>query len=108
MFRPVSFPCWGSLTAALPFDKGQRASTAHAYIRANPGRANLTIADRALAQGLIHEGNRIGGVTYRRGGELISARARREPRIVRAKRFGTFSRQSSTVMRAMNSPGVSV
>ena len=59
-------------------DKGQRASTAHAYIRANPGRRNLTVADRALAQQLIVEGNRIAGVTYRRGGEAIEARARRE------------------------------
>jgi choline dehydrogenase len=59
-------------------DKGQRASTAHAYIRANPGRRNLTVADRALAERLIVEGNRIAGVTYRRGGEAIEARARRE------------------------------
>ncbi|MEZ5924200.1 MAG: choline dehydrogenase [Hyphomicrobiaceae bacterium] len=59
-------------------DRGQRASTAHAYIRANPGRRNLTVADRALALGLIVEGNRVGGVTYRRGGETIKARATRE------------------------------
>ena len=31
----------------------------------------------------------------------LSARARREPSTVRAKRLGTFSRQSSTVTRAM-------
>jgi choline dehydrogenase len=59
-------------------DRGQRASTAHAYIRANPGRGNLTIADEALAVRLVIEGNRVGGVTYRRGGMTIPARARRE------------------------------
>jgi choline dehydrogenase len=59
-------------------DRGQRASTAHAYIRANPGRGNLTIADEALALGLIVEGNKIGGVSYRRSGATLNARARRE------------------------------
>lgn len=59
-------------------DCGQRASTAHAYIRANKGRRNLTIADQALARALIVEGNRVGGVTYQRGGETIEARALRE------------------------------
>lgn len=59
-------------------DRGQRASTAHAYYRAHPGRRNLTVADQSLALGLIIEGNRAGGVTYRRGGQTIEARARRE------------------------------
>jgi choline dehydrogenase len=59
-------------------DRGERGSTAHAYIRANPGRRNLSITDRALARGLIVEGNRVCGVTYERGGETVAARARRE------------------------------
>jgi len=59
-------------------DRGQRASTAHAYIRSNPDRKNLTVAAEALALGLIVDGNRVSGVKYRSGGEVISVRARRE------------------------------
>lgn len=59
-------------------DKGVRASTAHAYIRPNTGRTNLTVSDRSTAQNLLIEGNRVGGVRYRRRAGMIDATARRE------------------------------
>ena len=57
---------------------GVRASTAQAYIRPNRNRPNLTVIDRALARGLTIEGNRVGGVTWRRRGTDHEARASRE------------------------------
>lgn len=59
-------------------DRGVRASTAHAYIRPNAGRSNLTVSDRSTAERLIVEGNRVAGVRSRRHGTLLDARARRE------------------------------
>ena len=57
---------------------GRRHSTAAAYIRPNLGRANLTVSDCSLAHGLLFEGNRVGGVTYEKGGTRTMAHARRE------------------------------
>ena len=58
---------------------GVRASTAEAYIRPNKGRKNLTVIDHAQAHGLIHEGNRVVGVTFsHKGVGGYSARASRE------------------------------
>jgi len=57
---------------------GVRASTAQAYIRANPGRTNLTVLDNALAQGLILEGNRVSGIRFKRRGSGRQALARKE------------------------------
>jgi len=59
-------------------DHGVRASTAHAYIRPNSGRSNLTVSDRSTARHLILEGNRVGGLRYCRYGRTIDAIARRE------------------------------
>jgi choline dehydrogenase len=57
---------------------GVRSSTAEAYIRPNRGRKNLAILDRAFAEELIIEGNRVGGVRFRRGGDSHQAFAGRE------------------------------
>ena len=59
-------------------DRGVRASSAHAYIRPNAGRPNLTIADRSMAERIIVERGRATGMRYRRGGVAIEAAARRE------------------------------
>ncbi len=59
-------------------DQGVRASSAHAYIRPNTGRANLTVSDRSMAERLIITGNRAAGVRYRRAGAQIDAIAHRE------------------------------
>ena len=57
---------------------GVRSSTAEAYIRPNAGRANLTVLDRALAERLGVEGNRVSSVRFSRHGSSIEARATRE------------------------------
>lgn len=58
---------------------GVRASTAQAYLKPARGRRNLSVIDRAEARGLIHEGNRVTGITFARAGEEgYSARAERE------------------------------
>lgn len=57
---------------------GVRDSTAQAYIRPNAGRKNLTVLDRAQAEGLILSGNRATGVRYVRGGASHEAHAARE------------------------------
>ena len=59
-------------------DRGVRASSAHAYIRPNRSRPNLTVTDRSTAERLLIEGNRVGGVRYRRRGATVDVRARRE------------------------------
>jgi len=58
--------------------RGRRQSTAFCYLDPARGRPNLTIAQGALAEGLILEGRRCVGVRYRVGGTLREARAARE------------------------------
>ncbi|MCP5082810.1 MAG: choline dehydrogenase [Alphaproteobacteria bacterium] len=58
--------------------RGVRCSTSEAYIRPNTGRANLTVLDRALAERLLVEGNRVSGVRFSRRGTSVEARAIRE------------------------------
>jgi choline dehydrogenase len=57
---------------------GRRGSTARTYLRAARQRRNLKIETNALAQRIIFVGKRAAGVEYRMGGQLRSARARRE------------------------------
>jgi len=58
--------------------KGRRWSTAQAYLKPALGRANLTLAVRALATRILFEGDRAVGVEYLRGGRLHTVRAERE------------------------------
>ena len=54
----------------MNIDRGQRASTAHAYLAPARGRPNLTVRTGALALGLVLEGRRARGVRIAvRGGE---------------------------------------
>ncbi len=55
---------------------GRRCSAADAYLARRP--ENLTIITDALATGLVIEGGRAAGVTYRRGGREETARAEAE------------------------------
>jgi choline dehydrogenase len=58
--------------------KGVRASTSRAFLKPIRSRGNLRVATDALAQRLLFEGRRAVGVEYRQGGEIRTARARRE------------------------------
>jgi len=58
--------------------RGLRHSAAAAYLHPAAGRPNLTVVTAALATGLLLQEGRATGVTYRRGGREIHARARRE------------------------------
>jgi choline dehydrogenase len=57
---------------------GMRMSAARAYIGPVKGRANLTIASKALVERIVMEGKRAVGVAYRQNGQLKQATARRE------------------------------
>ncbi len=57
---------------------GKRCSTAVGYLNPARGRANLRIETRALSERIVFDGKRAAGVEYRQGGELKTARARRE------------------------------
>lgn len=57
---------------------GMRMSTARAYIRPVRHRKNLHIVQHALATGITFEGKRATGVRYRRHGQEVEVRARRE------------------------------
>jgi choline dehydrogenase len=57
---------------------GRRASTAVAYLRPAKSRTNLHIETAALAQRILFEGRRAVAVEYRKGGDLRTARARKE------------------------------
>jgi choline dehydrogenase len=57
---------------------GKRASTARAYLYPAMARSNLTIETGALACRVLIERGRAVGVEYRRGGQLLRARAERE------------------------------
>jgi choline dehydrogenase len=58
--------------------RGRRASTAVAYLRPAKARRNLKIETAALAQRIRFEGRRAAGVEYRKGGAVLTARARKE------------------------------
>jgi choline dehydrogenase-like flavoprotein len=57
---------------------GRRCSAAVAYLRPALSRANLKVETGALVERIIVEDRRAAGVTYRRGGETVTARARGE------------------------------
>jgi choline dehydrogenase len=57
---------------------GKRCSTAVGYLNPARGRANLQIVTHALSEKIIVEGKRAVAVQYRQGGEVKTARARRE------------------------------
>ena len=57
---------------------GRRCSTANAYLRPAMHRKNLTVRTHALATRVLFAERRATGVHYRRGGEELTARARRE------------------------------
>jgi choline dehydrogenase len=58
--------------------KGWRCSTAVAYLRPARSRGNLAVETDAHATQIAFSGNRAVGVTYRQGGALRTAHARRE------------------------------
>jgi choline dehydrogenase len=58
--------------------RGRRRHTADNYLRPALRRPNLSVETGALAQRIDFEGRRAVGLTYRKGGELKTARARRE------------------------------
>jgi choline dehydrogenase len=58
--------------------RGIRWSTARGYLRPALGRANLRVITEALATRVLFEGRKAVGVEYRRGGEAVEVRARRE------------------------------
>ena len=57
---------------------GMRMSTARAYLRPARHRANLRIETHALAERVLFEGRRAVGLRYRKNGQVVEARARRE------------------------------
>jgi choline dehydrogenase len=58
--------------------RGRRWSAANAYVRPARGRANLTVESRILVSRVVFEGARAVGVAYRRRGQEVVVRARRE------------------------------
>ncbi|MGJ5075330.1 GMC family oxidoreductase [Bradyrhizobium oligotrophicum] len=58
--------------------RGRRASTSASYLRPALGRSNLHVETDALAQRIVFEGRRAGGVTFSQRGRMRTARARRE------------------------------
>ncbi|MCW8307992.1 choline dehydrogenase [Acidiphilium sp. PA] len=58
--------------------RGRRWSAANAYLRPARGRANLSIEARTLVSRVVFEGGRAVGVAYRRRGQDVVVRARRE------------------------------
>ena len=57
---------------------GRRWSTSRGYLRPIRGRANLEVMTDAHTHQVQVEGNRVGGVTYQRGGDWFEGKARRE------------------------------
>jgi choline dehydrogenase len=57
---------------------GKRCSTAVGYLRPAMRRANLRVMTEALTEKVLFEGHRAVGVTFRREGQLCTARAARE------------------------------
>lgn len=58
--------------------RGQRWSAANAYLKPARGRGNLTVQSGCLVSRVVFEGTRAVGVAYRRRGQEVVARARRE------------------------------
>jgi choline dehydrogenase len=57
---------------------GRRCSTAVGYLRPAMRRANLHVVTEALTEKILLEGRRAVGVTFRRHGQLCTARAKHE------------------------------
>jgi choline dehydrogenase len=57
---------------------GRRCSTAVGYLRPAMSRPNLRVVTDALAERIVFDGRRATGVAFRRDGEVLTARARRE------------------------------
>src|SRR6266566_2949221 len=57
---------------------GRRCSTVVGYLRPAMQRPNLRVITEALSEKIVVEGRRATGVTFRRQGEMHTARARRE------------------------------
>lgn len=62
----------------MTIGRGRRCSSATAYLRPALNRPNLKVEVRALAQRILIEGRRAGGVEYRQNGVAHTARAERE------------------------------
>jgi choline dehydrogenase len=58
--------------------KGQRASTANAYLRPALKRGNVKLRTKSHATRILFEGKRAVGIAYRHAGETRQVRARRE------------------------------
>ena len=59
----------------LTIKGGRRCSAAVGYLHPAMGRANLTVATRALTRRVLFEGRRATGVEYEQGGEVKTAHA---------------------------------
>jgi len=57
---------------------GRRCSAANAYLRPAMRRRNLSVRTHVLVDRILFEGRRAVGVSYQRGGNTVSVRARRE------------------------------
>ena len=55
-----------------------RGSTAQTFLREAKGRPNLRVETEAQAAGLVFEGRRCVGVTYRQRGKMVTVRAAKE------------------------------
>jgi choline dehydrogenase-like flavoprotein len=62
----------------MTIEHGRRCSGAVAYLRPALSRRNLTVTTKALATGLLFEGNRVAGVEYVHDGAKTVVRAERE------------------------------
>jgi choline dehydrogenase len=58
--------------------RGVRCSSADAFLRPALGRANLQLQTHALVRRVLFKGRRAVGIEYEQGGQLYTARARRE------------------------------
>ncbi|WP_422373005.1 GMC family oxidoreductase [Hoeflea sp.] len=58
--------------------KGRRLSAARAFLRPAMKRPNVRVITNAHVTGLTFDGARVTGVTYRRGGKLVTVKAERE------------------------------
>ncbi|MAS06703.1 MAG: choline dehydrogenase [Ahrensia sp.] len=67
---------------------GRRQSSAKAFLHPVTDRSNLTVITGVMADRVLTEGRRATGLVYRRGGETVTAKARREV-ILCAGAYGT-------------------
>lgn len=68
----------GMCKTQTTISKGRRMSTAHCYLRPAKKRTNLTVVTKAWAEQLVLDGTRCLGVRYRRGDQVVEARAHLE------------------------------